>query len=165
MAGSPTLLTTIALYGDCLLKLPLTSLMEEFKCAKTRLQVTLNESQDVLVSRNAPAVVTGRKWRPARAVEEAVTALKHADIVGHVQQGRGGLGLTARRPAWSKASDPEQKRMVVDEVRHQEEAARWAKAVSLDKQVQWTRWDSVERRKLIWTCEALNPSGSVSLSQ
>lgn len=148
--GVPRCLTTIGLYGDGILKLPLTSLTEEFKCAKTRLQMTLNESRDLVVSNNAPTLATGRKWTPAKAVEEATAALKHADIVGYVQQGRGGFGLTATRPAWSKAAAPERRKMVVEEVRHQEEAGRWAKAVSLAKQGQWTRWDSVERRKISW---------------
>lgn len=147
--GVPRCLTTIGLYGDGVLKLPLTSLTEEFKCAKTRLQMTLNESQDPVVSNNAPTLATGRKWRPGKAVQEATAALRHADIVGHVQQGRGGLGLTSRA-AWSKATAPERRKMVVQEVRHQEEAARWAKAVSLAKQGQWTRWDSVEKRKISW---------------
>jgi hypothetical protein len=147
--GVPRCLTTIGLYGDGVLKLPLTSLTEEFKCVKTRLQMTLNESQDPVVSNNAPTLATGRKWRPGKAVQEATAALRHADIVGHVQQGRGGLGLTSRA-AWSKATAPERRKMVVQEVRHQEEAARWAKAVSLAKQGQWTRWDSVEKRKISW---------------
>ncbi|XP_078458809.1 uncharacterized protein LOC144723905 [Lampetra planeri] len=147
--GVPRCLTTIDLYGDGVLKLPLTSLTEEFKCAKTRLQMTLNESRDPVVSNNAPTLATGRKWRPGKAVQEATAALRHADIVGHVQQGRGGLGLTSRA-AWSKATAPERRKMVVQEVRHQEEAARWAKAVSLAKQEQWTRWDSVEKRKISW---------------
>lgn len=137
--GVPRFLTTIGLYGDGALKLPLTSLTEEFKCAKTRLQMTLNESRDSVVSNNAPTLAAGRKWRPAKAVEEATAALRHADIVGHVQQGRGGLGLTTNHPTWSKATAPERRKMVVvEEVRHQEEAARWAKAVSLAKQGQWT---------------------------
>lgn len=109
-------LTTIGLYGDGVLKLPLTSLTEEFKCAKTQLQMTLNESKDLVVRKNAPILATGRKWRPATAVEEAISALRHADIVGHVQQGRGGLGLTPSHPTWA---------MVVEEVRCQEEAVRW----------------------------------------
>lgn len=40
--------------------------------------------------------------------------------------------------------------MVVEEVRHQEEAGRNAKAVSLAKQGQWTRWEGLERRELSW---------------
>ncbi|XP_061116493.1 NACHT, LRR and PYD domains-containing protein 3-like, partial [Conger conger] len=122
--GVPQCLSTIGLYGDCALKLPLTSLTEEFKCAKVRLQMTLNESRDAVVSNNAPTLAAGRKWRPARAVEEATTALRHADIVGHVQQGRGGLGLTSNCPAWNRATAPERRKMVVEEVGHQEEAAR-----------------------------------------
>ncbi|KAL6460670.1 hypothetical protein MHYP_G00306360 [Metynnis hypsauchen] len=138
------------LYGDGVLKLPLTSLTEEFKCAKTRLQMTLNESQDPVVRENAPTLATGRKWTPARAVEEATAALRHADIVGNVQQGRGGLGLTTSRPAWRSAAPPARRKMVVEEVRRQEEAARWAKAVALGKQGRWTRWEGVEKRKMSW---------------
>ncbi|KAK0146192.1 Retrovirus-related Pol polyprotein from type-2 retrotransposable element R2DM [Merluccius polli] len=148
--GVPQCLTTISLYGDGVLKLPLTSLTEEFKCAKTRVQMTLHESRDPVVSNNAPNLATGRKWKPEVAVQEATAALRHADIVGHVQQGRGGFGLTPSRPTWNKATAPERRKMVVQEVRHQEEAARQAKAVSLSKQGQWTRWDSVERRKISW---------------
>ncbi|KAL6484312.1 hypothetical protein MHYP_G00063570 [Metynnis hypsauchen] len=148
--GVPRCLTTIGLYGDGVLKLPLTSLTEEFKCAKTRLQMTLNESQDPVVRENAPTLATGRKWTPARAVEEATAALRHADIVGNVQQGRGGLGLTTSRPAWRSAAPPARRKMVVEEVRRQEEAARWAKAVALGKQGRWTRWEGVEKRKMSW---------------
>ncbi|RXN36671.1 trafficking particle complex subunit 11 [Labeo rohita] len=84
-----------------------------------------------VVSKNAPALVAGRKWRQASAVEEAISAIKHVDIVEHVQQGRGGLGLTMRRPEWNKATAPEWRKMVVEETHRQEEAARWARAVSL----------------------------------
>lgn len=40
LLGVPCSLTSTAL-RDCLLRLPLTCLTEEFKCAKTRLQMTL----------------------------------------------------------------------------------------------------------------------------
>ncbi|KAE8284702.1 hypothetical protein D5F01_LYC16135 [Larimichthys crocea] len=143
-------LTTTGLYGDSVLKLPLTSLTEEFKCAKTRLQMTLNKSKDLVMRENAPTLATGHKWIPTRAVEEATAALSHADIVGNVQQGRGGLGLTTSCPAWRSATAPARRKMVVEEVRRQEEAARWAKAVTLGKQGRWTRWEGVERRRP-WT--------------
>lgn len=83
----PWCLTTIGLYGEGVLKLPLTSLTEEFKCAKATLQMTLNEPRDLIVSNNVLSLASGCKWRPAKAVEEATAALRHADIVGHVQQG------------------------------------------------------------------------------
>ncbi|KAI2651779.1 Armadillo-like helical domain-containing protein 4 [Labeo rohita] len=103
-----------------------------------------------VVSKNAPALVAGRKWRQASAVEEAISAIKHVDIVEHVQQGRGGLGLTMRRPEWNKATAPEWRKMVVEETHRQEEAARWARAVSLGEQGQWTWWDRVEKRRINW---------------
>jgi len=82
--GVPQCLTTIGLYGDSALKLPLTSFTEEFKCAKVRLQMTLMDSCDAMVSNNAPTLVAGRKWTPTSAVEEAAATLRLADIVGHV---------------------------------------------------------------------------------
>lgn len=65
-----------------------------------------------------------------KAVQQAKAALLHADIVGHVQQERGGLGLCQGRPRWNKATSSEQQKLVVLEVRHQEEAAKYAKAVT-----------------------------------
>lgn len=78
--------------------------------------MTLIESCDAMVS--------NKRERPASAVEEAAAALRLADIVGHVQQGRGGLGLTTRRPAWNTATAHERRKLVVEEIRRQEEAAR-----------------------------------------
>ena len=92
--------------------------------------MTLNASKDLVVRNNAPTLATGCKWRPATAVEEATSALRHADIVGNVQQGSTGLGLTTSHPAWSKATPQAQRKMVVEEVCHQEEAVRWAKTIS-----------------------------------
>ncbi|KAK0138754.1 hypothetical protein N1851_024697 [Merluccius polli] len=63
--------------------------------------------------------------------------------------------VAASKPTWRKASTSERRKMVVEEVRHQEEAERSAKAVSLAKRGQWMRWEGLERRKLTWTqlCE------------
>lgn len=71
--------------------------------------MTLNESQDIVLSNNAPA-----KWRPAREVEETITAIKHMDIVGHVQHERGGLGLTTRCPELNNPPASEWRKMVVE---------------------------------------------------
>lgn len=45
----------------------------------------------------------GREWNPRIAAQEAETALRHAEIVGNVQFGRGGLGLGSDKPTWSRA--------------------------------------------------------------
>lgn len=148
--GVPRCLTNISLYGNGVLELPLTSLTEEYKCSKVRLQMTLRDSRDKIISNAALPLATGRKWKPSNAVQQATSTLRHKDIVGQVQQGRGGLGLTASEPTWRKATTSERRKLVVEEMRREEEVARSAKAVSLVKQGQWTRWEGVERRKISW---------------
>jgi len=53
------------------------SLVEEYKCAIARPDMTLRESRDPIIRATATTVTAGRK----------------RDIVGIVQHGRGGLGL------------------------------------------------------------------------
>ena len=148
--GLPRCLSKTGLYGRGLLELPVSSLSEEFKCSKVRLEMTLRESLDPCVAKTTPTLVTGRKWVPAIAAQQARSALHHQEIVGHVQHGRGGLGLGQHKPAWSKATPSERRGLVVEEVRRQEQAMRCAAAVSQAKQGQWMRWEGVERRKLSW---------------
>lgn len=94
--------------------------------------------------------MTGRKWRPASAVEEAISALMHLDMVVSVQQGRGGLDLTLRQSSWNSAKAPDWRKLVVDAVHHKEEAARWTKVVCLAKQERWTQWESGEKKFSFW---------------
>lgn len=150
MVGVPRCLTNISLYGKGVLELPITSLTEEYKCAKVRLQMTLKDSKDPIVSTTAPSLATIRKWTTSNALHNAVSVLRHKDIVDYVQSGRGGFGLAEGGPTWHKASKAERRKMVVEEVRHQEEAVRTTKAVSLAKQGQWMKWEGLERRKLSW---------------
>ena len=91
--GVPRCISSVALYGKGILQLPVTSLTEEFKCVKVRTELLLSGSKDTVVSNLVPNPTRGRKWNPRRAVQEAEAALRHTDIVGNVQQGRGGLGL------------------------------------------------------------------------
>ena len=62
--GLPRCLSNIGLYGHNALELPVSSLTEEFKCTKVRLNMTLTESQDDAIREGvaAPRLVTGRKW-------------------------------------------------------------------------------------------------------
>ena len=162
LLGVPRCLSNICLYGKGVLELPLTSLTEEYKCSKVRLQMTLKDSKDQTISKAAPPLQTGRKWTSSKAVQQATSALRHQDIVGNIQHGRGGFGLAASKPTFHKATISERRKLVVEEVRRQEETARSAKAVSLAKQGQWTWWEGLERRKInwseLWQMEASNIS-------
>ena len=84
------------------------------------------------------------------ATEQAKAALRHKDIVGRVEEGRSGLGLGARTPAWNKATPPERHKLVVQELRREEEAGRCAQAVAQANQGQWMAWEGVEKRKISW---------------
>ncbi|KAL6469854.1 hypothetical protein MHYP_G00209730 [Metynnis hypsauchen] len=147
----PRCMSSVGLYVDGPLSLPISSLTEEYKCAKSRLEMTLSESRDPLVRCAAPALRTGRKWNPKAAVADARAALRHRDIIGHVQQGRGGFGLGAMPPTWGKASPAERRCMVVEEIRRQEEAARYARAVSQPQQGRWMRWNGTAKKKISWS--------------
>ncbi|XP_060929417.1 uncharacterized protein LOC133003646 [Limanda limanda] len=121
--GLPRCLSSIGLYGKGVVELPISSLAEEYKCAKVRLEMMLLDSSDPFVAQAAPILATGRKWTPLEATKQAKAALKHRDI---------------------------RRKLVVQEVRQQEEAARCAKAVSQARQGQWMTWEGVEKRKISW---------------
>lgn len=144
--GLPRCLTSIGLYGNGALSLPISRLMEECKCAKVRWDTLLKESRDTVVRYASPNLVTGRKWNPARAVQDAKSAIRHRDIVGQVHKGREGFGLETPKPTWQKATPAERRQLVVEEVRHQEKATRTAKAVSQAKQGPWKRYEGIENR-------------------
>ncbi|KAL7868614.1 hypothetical protein SRHO_G00099980 [Serrasalmus rhombeus] len=54
----PRCMSSVGLYVDGPLSLPISSLTEEYKCAKARLEMTLSESRDPLVRCAAPALRT-----------------------------------------------------------------------------------------------------------
>ena len=144
-------LASRGLYGHGALELPVSSLTEEYKCTKVRLNIILTESQDGMIREASPRLATGRKWIPSEAVQQAKAALRHGDI-GQVQHGRCGfgVGLGASQPTWHRATSTQRRKLVVSQVRQQEEADICAKAVSQSKQGQWTSWENLEHRKLTW---------------
>ena len=84
------------------------------------------------------------------AAQEAEATLRHREIVGNVQIGRGGLGLGPGKPVWSRAGPKEKRKLVVEQVRRQEEILRGTKTVAQAKQGQWLNWEGVEKKKLSW---------------
>jgi hypothetical protein len=147
--GVPQSFTSIGLYGHTTkLQLPLTSLSEEFKVAKSGLVMTLQESKDHRVSQAGIETRSGRKWSASQAVEHASSRLSHGDIVGTTCVGRQGLGMTTRTQ-WKSASAQERRQLVQTEVRAEEEETRRAKAAQLGIQGAWMRW-TLPDRKLTW---------------
>jgi len=91
--GVPRCLSTVAVYGKGILQLPVSSLVEKFKCTKVATELLLAGSKDVVVSKVVPNPTKGRKWNPRITAQEAEATLRHTEIVSNVQIGQGGLGL------------------------------------------------------------------------
>ncbi|KAK3786015.1 hypothetical protein RRG08_023437 [Elysia crispata] len=62
------------------LKLPLKSILEEYKCGKARLLSMLEDSKDPVVKTVTPTIKLGRKLRVVEAVDEAKECLKIKEV-------------------------------------------------------------------------------------
>ncbi|KPP57125.1 hypothetical protein Z043_125183, partial [Scleropages formosus] len=151
-------LSSVALYGKWVLELPLTSVVEEFKCAKIGLELMLSGTKDPVVRLVPVRLKTGCKWNPQEAVVHARRALEHRDAVGQVQVGRVWLSAGDPIKLWSKAKLPERKKIVIGSSYEQEEETRWVIATSHGVQGRCLVWEHVEERKIgcrdLWAMDA-----------
>ncbi|GFO24305.1 reverse transcriptase [Plakobranchus ocellatus] len=131
------------------LKLPMKSILEEFKCGKARLHTMLEESDDPVVKTVQPSLKTGRKWKVTEAVDEAKECLKRKEVIGQTQTDCRGLGSTTAK-WWSKTEGKEKRDMIIDEIRNKVDSTRVQKAVQQPQQGQWTNWDTALQRSLTW---------------
>ncbi|XP_061589349.1 uncharacterized protein LOC133454644 [Cololabis saira] len=149
--GLPRSLSSIALYGrNNKLKLPFSSLMEEFMVTRAREVLLYRDSSDTKVSSAGIEVRTGRKWRAQEAVDQAESRLRHSELVGKVASGRAGLGSNPR-PSYNKTQGKERRLLIQEEVRAGVEEARCSRAVGMRQQGAWTRWEEAADRKITWT--------------
>ena len=86
--GLPPSLTSVALYSrSSKLRLPLRAITEEYKVAKTRLQLMLKHSTDPAINSTEPVLKTGRKWKVCKVIEEAAESAKLKNFCGsHAKQ-------------------------------------------------------------------------------
>lgn len=108
----------------------ITSLVEEFKCTKPRLVMSLTDSEDIAVRTAVPREAVGRKWTPSEAVYNAKLALYFRDAVGQVQHGRAGLALIPKALQWHKATSRPKRELVLEEIRRQEDESQWPSRVN-----------------------------------
>ncbi|XP_045167230.2 uncharacterized protein LOC123530520 [Mercenaria mercenaria] len=159
--GVPPSFSNIGLYSRTnQLQLPLSSLVEEFKVAKTRLVVTFKESKDDLVRKTGTETRTGRKWSASQAVSQAESRLQHKDIVGTTAVSRQVLGII-KSQRWGSADSTTKRQMIQNEVRLAEEEERRTRAVSMGAQGAWTKWCTTDRKLTwaeIWRCEPVRLS-------
>ena len=80
--GLPPGLSNVAMYcRQAKLKLPLKSIMEEFKSGKVRLQMILDDSKDKVIKSLNPTLKTGRKWKVKDTMISAEENLAFKEVI------------------------------------------------------------------------------------
>ena len=150
--GAPKMLACNALYSRSgMLQLPISSVVEEYKCCKVRLALMMEFSPDGVIADNQPSVSTGRKWSAEKAAEVAVAAAQFREVLGDVRgQDKGGVGFGKPTRWWSTASAREKRELALAEVRRDEENARTIRAVQQPHQGAWMTWGDALPMKLPW---------------
>ena len=147
--GLPPSISSIALYSrSARMRLPLRSIVEEYKISKIGTQWSLNNSKDNRVREVMPQLRSGRKFRAQEEIEKSQAILAFEEIRGPIQVDHGvGWNHFER---WSTADAPAKAAMIIRERRKQMKTERIALAVQQSQQGQWTTWDEVLQRSVTW---------------
>ena len=111
--GVPPGLTDVAMCcRKAKLRLPLKSILEEYKCGKARLFSMLEDSEDKVVKTVQPTRKTGRKSKVVEAVDEAKGCLKIREVIGLTKTNRKVYSKVV-----VKSRREREKRYVINEIR------------------------------------------------
>ena len=114
--GVPQSFSSVGLYSkSSMLQLPLASVKEEYKVARVRGQVMLDESNDVRILESQVKLKQSGRWSVQRSIDEARNRILHKELVGTVRQGRRGLDVTDR-VKWAEASKRQRRSIIQTEV-------------------------------------------------
>ena len=122
------------------LRLPYSSLVEEFKLTKARNLLIFEDSVDPCISNANINVDWGRKADTPAEVEQAKSSLHMQEIIGIPNKGREGLGMRGRK-YYSKSTKKGKRDLVVQEIRNKEEEVRKAHMTSFSNQGAQLRWE------------------------
>ena len=102
--GLPPALSSIALFSrSTSLRLPLRSIVEEYKLSKIRTQWMLNNSAVSRIREVKPLLRSGRKFRARNEIDESVAELTFEEVRGPTQTDRHAVGWN-HLPKCSQAS-------------------------------------------------------------
>ena len=122
------------------LRLPYSSIVEEFKLTKARNLLIFEDSVDPCISNANITVDGGRKADTPAEVKQAKSRLQMQEIIGIPNKGREGLGMRGRQ-YYSKSTKKGKRDLVVQEIRNKEEEIRKANMTSFSKQGAQLRWE------------------------
>ena len=128
VVGVATSISSIALHSRrARLRLPLRSIVEEYKISKIRTLWSLNNSKGNRVREVTPQLGSGRKFRAQEEIEKSQAILAFEKIRGPIQVDRHGVGWN-HFERWSTADAPAKAAMIIQERRRQMETERIALA-------------------------------------
>ncbi|MGY8822251.1 MAG: reverse transcriptase domain-containing protein, partial [Pseudomonadales bacterium] len=143
-------ITNISLYGKCSpCPLPFSSISSIFKTSKARGYLQLRDSKDHHVSNAGMDLSCGRKWSVIHEVESAEHRVDHLKVMGHTQFNRAGLGSVPSTPVPHKGT-PAYRKHITAAILQAEDEKRFASAVQLSVQGQWTKWQNYVSSDLSW---------------
>ena len=154
--------TNICLYSSsspC--PLPIKSLTSILKSSKISGHLLLRDSQDPLVSGSTPVLKSG-SWKVEEAVRSAEAELHFKTIRGPPQFGRAGLGMSKRPTLPKMKNSHEYRKLVSDTSKEISEEENLCKAVQLQVQGQWTRWENYVKHDLSWNDILATPPNLLS---
>ena len=130
--------------------LPIKSLTSIFKSCKISGLLLLRDSRDPLVSGNKPNLKSG-SWNANGAVRSAESEINFRKLRGPTQFGRAGIGTTPRKSIPNDKHSHEYRKLISETSKEIDEESQLARALQLQVQCQWTRWDNYVKNDLSWT--------------
>ena len=144
--GIPKNFSTDCMYSkSSRLKLPFSSITEEYKATKARNMVTFTESEDPCIRGAGIDVDAGRKANTKAEVDEAKSRLKLQEIIGTTNKGTEGLGMRKGK-YYSNSSSKEKRSMIINTVKEKEEERRIVNITQLSQQGSQLRWEVPQRQ-------------------
>ncbi len=105
------------MYGNSnKLRLPFSSIRDEFIVARAREHLQYAGSMDDKASGAGIIVRTRKKWKAADALQQAEARLRHKALLGTVAQGRARFGSSTPN-LYYNVNEKERRRLVQEEVR------------------------------------------------
>ncbi|XP_057305436.1 uncharacterized protein LOC130642368 [Hydractinia symbiolongicarpus] len=142
--------TNLCLYASsspC--SLPIKSLTSILKSAKISRHLLLRDSKDPLVSAAVPTLKAGR-WSVSNSVRIAEAELKIKEIMGLPHFGKGGLGLCPKHKGTSLRQSHSYRKLVSVTAKEIDGEKDISRALQLQVQGSWTRWDNYIKNDLSW---------------
>ena len=151
--GLPPGMSSVALYSkSAKLRLPLRSIVEEYKVSKIWTQWMLNNSADIRIREFKPLLRTKRKFKAQDELNKSVSELTFEEMRGPIQTGRHAVANVGWNhfAKWSESCSAIRAELIIRERRREMESERVTKAVQQSQQGKWTTWEDVVQRSISW---------------